>query len=608
MRFSRVALVVLAGLVPGTHLAGQADDLPISRITLLDSLSFADQRQLLGLMKLKSPSLLGFGSTTFSRRALRVDALTIRNYYISRGFLEAQVSDSFSVLPEGQVDVYLRINKGRRYDLARVSITGNRLMTRDEIIDFLGVELGAPYNPVAIRNYLEALRHHYQNRGKLAVDILEEIEVEDGVHLRLTVSEGLTYTVGDVTIRGLSQVPEWSVRRELLFLKGDTFDRSKLLLSQKRIFESGMFGAVEVIPVVRASDPGVTDLEIRTRELKRRSIDLSLGFRQTPPPGEGEPNTALYGSVQFWLARVLNSSIRTGLTAEGDLILQDLNTPNFLLAWDIVTPWTFGLRVPTSVRLLSDYRSTAQRTVWERGIELSFTTKRLEQSRLRGAFGWIRIDATGELLEDETKDTEPRLTLDYRFQSVDNLLTPHRGTIFQLQPSLHGSFLPEVTGFGKLEIDFRHYSPFPLASVLAYRLKVSLLETWPPQRGQNLKTYHLFDLGGSTSLRGWEKPGDFAPLGGLAKALLNVELRVPLFWIIGSELFLDAGALRVFRTPDDPEHDPELPSLRWITGWDIGFGLLITTPLGPIRIDAAFPDPNLLGLVPTLQFAFLHTF
>lgn len=602
-RFSRVAIIILVGSVLGTHLAGQADDLPIAQINLLDSLSFADQRQLLGLMKLKSPSLLGFGSTTFSRRALRVDALTIRNYYISRGFLEAQVSDSFSVLPEGQVDVYLRISKGRRYDLTRVSVTGNRLMTRDEIIDFLGVELGAPYNPVAIRNYLEALRHHYQDRGKLAVDILEEVEVEAGVHLRLTISEGLTYTVGNVTIRGLTHVPEWTVRRELLFRKGDTFDRSRLLLSQKRIFESGMFGAVEVTPVVRASDPGVTDLEIRVRELKRRSIDLSLGFRQTPPPGEGEPNTALYGSVQFWLARVLKSSIRTGFTAEGDLILQNLDTPNFLLAWDIITPWTFGLRVPTSVRLLSNFRSTAQRTVWERGIELSFTSKRLEQSRLRGAFGWIRIDATEP--EEETAGTEPRLSLDYRFQGVDNLLAPHRGTIIQLQPSLHRTVLKEVTGLvGKLEIDFRRYHPFPLESVLAYRLKVGVLETWPLQRGENLKSYHLFDLGGSTSLRGWEKPSDFSPEGGLAKALLNVELRVPLFWIFGGELFLDAGVLRVFRTPEDPE----LQGLLWKTGWDIGAGLLITTPLGPIRIDAAFPEPNRPGLVPTYQFAFLHTF
>ncbi|MCH7496224.1 MAG: BamA/TamA family outer membrane protein [Candidatus Marinimicrobia bacterium] len=613
-RIPRLALILLTLAV---GLAGQVDGLPIAKITLRDSLSFADQRQLMGLMKLKTPSIFGLGSTPFSRRALKVDAITLRNFFVSRGYLEAQVADSFTVLPDGRVEVIQTIDRGRQYNLTAISIAGNRHMTREEIINFLGVQLGEPYNPVVLRNRLEDLRHHYQNQGKLAVDILEEIEIEDGIRLRLTISEGLTYSVGDVTIRGLTHVPEWTVRRELLFEYGDTFNRSKLLLSQRRIFESGMFGAVEIIPTLRASGPGVADLEIRIRELKRRSVDLSLGFRQTKPPGEGEPNTALYSSVQFWRARVLNSSVRTGLTVEGDLTLENIGKPNFLLAWDIITPWTLGLRIPTSLRFFSDYRASQGPTLWQSGIELSFVSKRLEKAQLRGAFGWVFIKASGDLPDETVQGAEPRLKVDYRYRGVDNLLAPRRGTVFQLLPSIHGTFLDEVDGFAKLEVDFRRYRPIFRPAVLAYRFKFSILEAWPLGSSLSLKRYHLFELGGSTSLRGWLDPGKFSKVGGTAKVLANIELRIPLFWVIGGELFLDGGALRVFLTDRDRGYDAERPAQHWITGWDFGIGLLISTPLGPIRMDAAFQDArlstafeeaSLSALIPTYQLAFLHTF
>ncbi len=86
----------------------------------------------------------------------------------------------------------------------------------------------------------------------------------------------------------------------------------------------------------------------------------------------------------------------------------------------------------------------------------------------------------------------------------------------------------------------------------------------------------------------------------MAKWLANVELRVPLIWRLGVELFVDAGGLNAFQGPDGP-------TLEWTSGWDLGAGLLISTPLGPIRIDAAFPQGD-LSKRPTPQVAFLHTF
>lgn len=593
----RAVIFSLAFLVTVVPLTGQQANLPIASITIgtLDSLTF-EPRELTSLMKLKAPRLLS-GGTPFSRRALKVDALTIEHFYFSHGYLEARVDESFTVTPDGRVDVFLRITEGRQFMLSEISLTGNRLLTKEEIVQFLGIQIGEPYNPVVIRGRLEALRHHYQDRGKLTIDILEEIEVNDGVHLRLSISEGLTYSIGNVKVTGLKQIPEWYVMRELRFQRGEVFSRSKLLLSQQRVFESGLFSAVEITPLVQAMEPGIADIEVRVRELGRGSFDFSAGFSQKEAARGGEPNTALSSSFQWWHSRLFNTSLRTGITLEGNLLWEHWWPPDFLAAWDVVSPWTLGARLPSSVRLYSDYR-TAPDIVWRRGVDLSLLPRRTQRHQPRGSIGWVLITATDPDSVAATEEAERGFRLEYLFQGTDNLLAPRRGTIFQVKYSLQRTLLPGQPSYRLVELDIRRYHSLFRNTVFAYRFKMGHLKTFPPDI--RLRHYHLFDLGGSTSLRGWANPRRFSEEGGVAKWLVNVELRMPLPWILGAELFGDAGGLRAFRGRDDP-------TLEWIWKWDVGAGLLISTPLGPIRVDAAFPWGNFTR-GPTLQVAFLHTF
>ncbi len=604
VRMPRAVIFSLAFIVSTVPLAGQTANLPIASITIgpPDSLTFIgppdsltfEPGELISLMRLKAPRLLS-GGTPFSRRALKVDALTIEHFYISHGYLEARVDESFTVTFDERVDVYLRVTEGRQFMLSEISMTGNRLLAKEEIIQFLGIRLGEPYNPVDIQGRLEALRHHYQDQGKLTFAILREIVVNDGVHLRLSISEGLTYTIGNVTVTGLERVPEWYVTRELLFHRGDISSRSKLLLGQQRVFESGLFSSVEITPLVQAMEPGIANIEVRVRELGRGSFDFSAGFSQKEAARGGEPNTALSSSFQWWHSRIFNTSLRTGITLEGNLLLEHWWPPDFLAAWDVVSPWTLGARLPSSVRIYSDYRTTPD-IVWRRGVDLSLP------------IGWVFITAADPDADPDSiaagvesgfaGGPERGFRFEYLFQGADNLLAPRRGTIFQVKYSLQRTLLPGQPSYRLVELDIRRYHSLLRNTVFAYRFKMGHLKTFPA--GIKLRHYHLFDLGGSTSLRGWANPGSFSEEGGMAKWLVNVELRMPLPWILGAELFGDAGGLRAFRGPDDP-------TLEWIWKWDVGAGLLISTPLGPIRVDAAFPWGNFTRN-PTIQVAFLHTF
>ena len=88
--------------------------------------------------------------------------------------------------------------------------------------------------------------------------------------------------------------------------------------------------------------------------------------------------------------------------------------------------------------------------------------------------------------------------------------------------------------------------------------------------------FDKFFLGGASSLRGWTSPVDYNnEKGGLRRILLNCELRFPIYKILGLEFFYDGGIIYSGIKEDD-------------FNWNIGWGIVIQSNLGPARIDFAF--------------------
>lgn len=124
-----------------------------------------------------------------------------------------------------------------------------------------------------------------------------------------------------------------------------------------------------------------------------------------------------------------------------------------------------------------------------------------------------------------------------------------------------------------METSFSQYVPLWRKVVFAYRGKFGYQQ---PLKGKDdTPEYAWFKLGGGSSLRGW-KDDSFHGEGYHIKVLTNAEIRFPLFWILGGEIFIDGGML------SDKES-----FLTASYRWNAGLGLTIATPLGPIRIDIA---------------------
>ena len=97
--------------------------------------------------------------------------------------------------------------------------------------------------------------------------------------------------------------------------------------------------------------------------------------------------------------------------------------------------------------------------------------------------------------------------------------------------------------------------------------------------------YEAFCMGGSNSIRGWYDC-DLA----VSKAFseLTIEYRFPLISILSGEVFMDAGT--DFGTQKDVPGKPGLLLDKDGSGISLGTGVIVTTPVGPLRLEVASKD------------------
>jgi outer membrane protein insertion porin family len=101
----------------------------------------------------------------------------------------------------------------------------------------------------------------------------------------------------------------------------------------------------------------------------------------------------------------------------------------------------------------------------------------------------------------------------------------------------------------------------------------------------DLPPYEAFCIGGGNSVRGFSD----CDLGvGKSFGELTVEYRFPIFRILSGELFVDAGT--AFGTQDDVEGNIGELLDKPGSGFSVGTGVIVTTPVGPLRLEVASRD------------------
>ncbi|MCH8927513.1 MAG: BamA/TamA family outer membrane protein [Candidatus Marinimicrobia bacterium] len=590
---SGILLLLFALFFISADLANAQGLLRVKEIKIHGNENYSDGK-IKGEMNLKSPGFPGFlrKGSEFNARILRLDRTSIRKFYESNGYIYAEITDSIEVLNRKDIIIHLNIIEGKQVKISEINVRGNDLIADTEILRMFESKLGKPLNPYLLRKDLATIRSAYQARGKPYAQFRNELKGDNNITIVIDIIENETVFIDSVIVLGTKKVNTNIVLRELAFNPNEKYNIERIEESRKRIFETGLFSNVTIIPVRTDTVNRRLNLVVTVRERRMRQLGAQIGFKQRKIAGNSEPVTDL-NTVGEWYNRNLWSSGRL-LRFKGNASVgaTDFSTGQTRFEASYTEPWVLGQRAPTTLRAFIErerIKIPETITLTRFGVDLSLWKKFSEEFSARISQGITItnvIDDLDSLISDSLgirdEDTQRSINLLIINDKRKNVFLPTNGSILTLEGKIAGGFMGGTSDIFRAEISWSRYQPFLLNKswTLATRLKGGFINAYG--NTPSIPFFDRFFLGGGNSVRGYKELQLQEFSGGEVKAiyklLANIELRFPLFWRFGGEVFVDGGNLWNEIAKATPAR------MRY----SVGGGITFMTPMGPARLDYGY--------------------
>ena len=603
--------------------------------------------------------LLGLGEKRyFNELEFRRDVIRLLLLYRQSGYMNA-VIDTL-VRREGR-DVYLkfRIYEGDPVRLATLDMLGV-----DSILDVrrlkrdLPLQEGDPFNRALFQASADTVVSRLKNLGYPYADILRNYDVDVAALRAVATLEALPgprMRVGQVLITGVEKVDTGTLRRMLSVRAGDRFRQDQLYLTQRDLYGLGMFRSVNVVLADTTPPPGDSTVRVvvRVSEAPRHRIRAGAGYGSLDCFRVQSGWTAydfLGGARSLDLTGQL-SKLGVGVPANSGFkqnVCHPLHddptsdTANYNATLTLRQPAFLSPRHTASFAIFAERRSEFKaytRQAVGANLAVTFNARRDVPVTVGYGYSLGRTTADPVVLcerfllcnaSDQAflLNTRPfgAITISGVRARVNSVLDPSAGSVMQVT-LVHASryvLSDTLYEFNRGELEVAKYYPLSRRSAFAWRIRGG---TILPQRlsllGQSTQFVppdQRFYAGGPNSVRGYARnelgPRVYvtdsiivqgtdttlrnlraSPTGGNTVITANLELRVPTPIFpdrVRLGLFVDVG--QVWERGD---------TLTAVSGLRVtpGLGLRFITPLGPVRLDAAYngypQEPGPLYLLDT---------
>lgn len=232
----------------------------------------------------------GFSSAKFSDKKYTEDKEKLLDYYNSKGFRDARIVND-TVIPnvKSNLDVFIKMNEGRRYYFGDIVWRGNTKYSDSILNTILGIRKGDVYNLELLNKRLGKelsaegadVSSLYMDDGYLffRVDPVETAVYNDTIDFEIRMTEGLQAVYGNITISGNDKTKDYVIRRELRTIPGEKFSRSDIIRTQRELGQLGFIDAEKIVPnVVPNAENGTVDINWAIEEKSADQLELSAGF------------------------------------------------------------------------------------------------------------------------------------------------------------------------------------------------------------------------------------------------------------------------------------------------------------------------------------------
>ncbi len=528
---------------------------------------------------------------------LQEDTKLIEQSFQDEGYVYAKVTAvRHEPVSAKEIDLVYVIKEGAKYNVASIKLSGNTVFTRESLMPGIKTEAGFPYVGSFVRADEKMIQDYYGSRGYADARVETSIfETGAGqVTVAYSITEGTKSYISKVNISGNSVTEDEVIRREMPFAPGEELNTVKIAAGKSRLENLNYFSAVDVRNTPAVTE-GYKDVDINVVEQPTGNVNFGAGFSSIDSLSAFVGVTQTNFDISDWqdfrgAGQRFNANLRIGN------LRRDMS-----VSW--TEPWFMGrplaLTVETFYHNLFYLSNKFDQT--NAGASAGLRKSLGEHSYLEGTYTLqqIQIDnvdvGASALISREAGDyLQSKIDGSWVHDTRDNIFIPRSGHKLEAGALLSG-LGGDVEVYG-MNVGGQQYFNLWGDTILSFEGMFRTVENWG---GNGVPIFERLFLGGANNLRGFDYreagPKDAAgeAIGGLTSIYATAEYTVPVNLMGASAdkaprvaFFGDIGS--VSGASQAATGDGNIYS-------DVGIGLRLFLPIGPIRVDYAIPaskDPS----------------
>lgn len=579
---------------------------------------------------------------------LRRDVIRLQLFYRQNGYYDARVDTSITRTDRTASIVFI-ITEGPPTLVDTVIVAGvDSVENGANLRRDLPLTQGAPFNRFLFQAAADTITNRLRDRGHPFAEVFRSYSVdrsEQRARAEFAVEPGVRARVGEVVIEGLEKISPRTVMRTLRTRRGSVYSQQALFNSQRALYQRDLFRYVSVglddDTLVDGSDTLVR-VRVRVVEAEKLTMRNGVGYG-TIDCFRTSSNIRirnLFGEARLFdvtgrLSKIgvgdpLDFGARESVCPElrNDRFSSDSSGLNYYLSATVTQPAAIIPRSTLSLSGFTERRSEFDAYLHESygggvGLRIGFGgwvppisfSYRISNDRTQAdpAVYCIFFDQCDPSVVNIFRDNvrQGRFGVALTETSLDNPLEPMRGRTVNLELTHASGLTFSEVRFDRLVGELIQYFPLGGRRTVATRIRAGIVNAGTGRIGGDTVRYapppDRFYAGGPTTVRGFGRnemgpvvyvtdsirvdstTGDTSfvnvrasPIGSAGILLMNAELRVPtplLGGKIGLAAYVDMGQLW------EQVGGSITAGKLYITP---GIGLQFTTPLGPMRLDAAW--------------------
>ena len=554
---------------------------------------------------------------------------------------------------DGPLGIRLIVNVVPNPILKKVELKSISSIVSDEYVDdIFSNYYGTTLNLNEIQNKIDTIKKRYQSLGYSLARIKSPDRISENGIVILDISEGIVSDIelrfpdsdGESFVDGKprkGKTKDWVIERQLQTKPGSIFNRLVLEADIKRLYSTSLFDNVKVSLGPDSLNPGQVIIFLDLSEQRTGSLTGGLGYSNS---------SGIFASLGLQETNLLGRAWSTKLNLNFG---EYSKTFNFSLSDPWIKGDKYRTAFRTNLFLSRDYpqefRSESNGRIYavdDTTTSNSDTFSSIVLEKTGGGFSFSRPLNGG----DPFKATKWRVLAGMNFKKVNMIdgsgnqkpygdMTPTTGNVSDIicigytandgscpaentlisfivsttRNNLNSSRNPTEGNklnfgteqfvsmgknsptFNRMQASYSYFIPTKLINLpMACKSSESSNEDCPQAIGFQLKAgtilgelppYEAFCMGGTSSVRGWGSC-DLAVSKSFVEA--TVEHRFPVWRMLSGALFVDAGS--DLGSQNDVPGKPGKLLQKSGSGFSVGGGVGVKTPIGPLRFDAASQD------------------